>query len=111
MLRAFTERMNGQLRALDIAGRHGGEEFMVVLSGATQSEAMEAAERVRAAIARTPFQVASAGISVDATTSAGVAEIMHGDTPERLVARADAALYQAKAAGRNQVMMAQKKAA
>jgi PleD family two-component response regulator len=48
---------------------------------------------------------------VEATTRAGVAEIMHGDTPERLVARADAALYQAKASGRNQVMAAQKKAA
>ncbi|MGP1274410.1 MAG: PleD family two-component system response regulator [Caulobacterales bacterium] len=111
VLRAFTERMNSQLRALDIAGRHGGEEFMVVLSGASEREAMEAAERVRAAIARTPFRIASAGISVDATTSAGVAEIMHGDTPERLIARADAALYQAKAQGRNQVMVAQKKAA
>ncbi|KPP82649.1 MAG: two-component system, cell cycle response regulator [Oceanicaulis sp. HLUCCA04] len=111
VLRAFTERMNGQLRALDIAGRHGGEEFMVVLAGASEREAMEAAERVRAAIARAPFEVASAGITVDATTSAGVAEIRHGDTPESLVARADAALYQAKASGRNQVIVAQKKAA
>lgn len=111
VLRAFTERMNSQLRALDIAGRHGGEEFMVVLAGASEREAMEAAERVRAAIARTPFEVASAGITVDATTSAGVAEIRHGDTPESLVARADAALYQAKASGRNQVIVAQKKAA
>ncbi|MFN3835471.1 MAG: PleD family two-component system response regulator [Glycocaulis sp.] len=111
VLRAFTERMGKQLRALDIAGRYGGEEFMVVLAGASAREAAEAAERVRAAIARDPFVIASAGISVEATTSAGVAEILHGDTPERLIARADAALYQAKAAGRNQVMVAQKKAA
>lgn len=111
VLRAFTERMGKQLRALDIAGRYGGEEFMVILAGASAREAAEAAERVRAAIARDPFVIASAGISVEATTSAGVAEILHGDTPERLIARADAALYQAKAAGRNQVMVAQKKAA
>lgn len=109
MLRAFTDRMNSQLRALDIAGRHGGEEFMVVLSGASQREAAEAAERVRAAIARTPFRLPNAGITVDVTTSAGIAEILHGDTPERLIARADAALYRAKAAGRNQVMVAQKR--
>lgn len=111
VLRSFTDRMTGQLRALDIAGRHGGEEFMVVLSGASQREAVEAAERVRAAIARTPFKISGTGINVDATTSAGVAEIMHGDTPERLIARADAALYEAKAAGRNVVVVAQKKAA
>lgn len=111
VLRAVTERMGKQLRALDIAGRYGGEEFMVLLSGAAGREASEAAERVRAAIAREPFMVGSAGVTVEVTISAGVAEILHGDTPERLIARADAALYQAKAAGRNQVVVAQKKAA
>lgn len=111
VLRAVTARMGKQLRALDIAGRYGGEEFMVLLSGAAGREASEAAERVRAAIAREPFVMVSAGVTVEVTISAGVAEILHGDTPERLIARADAALYQAKAAGRNQVVVAQKKAA
>lgn len=111
VLRAFTDRMGRQLRALDIAGRVGGEEFMVILAGANSREASEAAERVRSAMAREPFILQSAGITVEVTTSAGVAEILHGDTPESLVARADQALYQAKAAGRNQIAVAQKKAA
>ena len=111
VLRGFTERMGQQLRALDIAGRVGGEEFMVILAGASSREASEAAERVRSAIAREPFVLRSAGITVEVTTSAGVAEILHGDTPESLVARADQALYRAKAAGRNQIAVAQKKAA
>jgi two-component system cell cycle response regulator len=111
VLRGFSERLSQELRALDLAGRFGGEEFLVLAMGAQAHEAMEAAERVRAAMARSPFVVRETGQAVSVTISAGVAEAEPGDTAETLLRRADRALYEAKASGRNQVVVGRKKAA
>lgn len=90
-----------ELRAFDLAYRLGGEEFLIVLPGATLPEAAEIAERLRAAIASEP----RSGVAV--TMSFGVAASCGGAYDHAAVlAAADAALYRAKAAGRNRVVVA-----
>ncbi|KAA5801695.1 PleD family two-component system response regulator [Alkalicaulis satelles] len=111
VLKGFSARLMSELRAVDIAARFGGEEFILIFPGAQVREAMEAAERVRAAVAREPFPAPEGREAILVTLSAGVAEARPGDDVEDLLARADSALYEAKASGRNQVVDAKKKAA
>jgi two-component system, cell cycle response regulator len=89
------------LRLHDRAGRYGGDEFVVVLPGATAAGAAAFAERVRGHFAAIPFVFG--GTAVRASLSAGVASLPEGDaaTAEELVALADAALYRAKQGGRD----------
>jgi len=90
------------LRDVDCFGRVGGEEFALVLPETTLAGAVEAAERLRRAIAEAvvPF----GGVDLAVTASLGVAERRDGEAEfDRLLARADLALYRAKAAGRNRV--------
>jgi len=88
-------------RAVDCVARYGGEEFVVMLLECSLSTAAIVAERVRARVAQ---QELGAG---RLTVSIGLAEYPEGgDTPEDLIATADAAMYRAKGAGRNQVVVA-----
>jgi len=88
-------------RGVDCVARYGGEEFLVMLLETTVATAVVVAERIRARVASEPF----AGGKM--TMSIGVAECPgHGDTPEALIASADAALYQAKGEGRDRVVTA-----
>ncbi len=80
-------------------GRWGGEEFLAVLPGLAAHEAMAFGERVRVAMEKERFSV-----DRQITISAGIAEMAPGDTPDFLVGRADKALYEAKATGRNKVV-------
>ncbi|WP_194165263.1 GGDEF domain-containing protein [Deinococcus terrestris] len=91
-------RLRGALRGTDTVGRWGGEEFLIVLPGADAPGASQVAERLRREIGASPF--AEAG---PVTASLGVAEARPGDDLDRWVARADVALYRAKAAGRDRV--------
>jgi diguanylate cyclase (GGDEF)-like protein len=94
-------RLRKALRAFDLAYRVGGEEFLIVLPGAGMSDATALAEQLRAAVAAAP----AAGRPV--TMSFGVAGSSGPDlNRERLLDEADAALYQAKARGRDQVIAA-----
>ena len=95
----------GLLRKVDRLARFGGEEFLVLLPGLVLSDALPVGERLRALIAGAPLQHADAAISM--SVSIGVAEWggVLEDT-SRLLVRADAALYQAKHQGRNQVVVA-----
>ncbi|WP_052481058.1 GGDEF domain-containing protein [Gilvimarinus agarilyticus] len=97
--------IDSQLRKLDIACRYGGEEFAVVLPGTSLAQAVAVAERVRAAIAESVFELPS-GEQVGATLSLGVASLNDKQNilPAELVARADEQLYLAKARGRNCVV-------
>jgi diguanylate cyclase (GGDEF)-like protein len=87
-----------QVRDDDIAIRWGGEEFLVVLPGASVTAALRTAERMREAIERITDEAVGR-----VTVSIGVTEAVDGDDEEAVVARADAALYSAKSNGRNRV--------
>jgi len=99
-------RLRSCIRPQEALGRYGGEEFLVVLPGATHSTAMAVAERMRHAIAAQPEVVG--GTSLSLTISAGVAstDMFPTATTEELISRADIALHAAKDAGRNCVMQA-----
>ncbi|MCO5129625.1 MAG: GGDEF domain-containing protein [Xanthobacteraceae bacterium] len=103
VLRRFAGVIAQTLRVTDLCGRIGGEEFAVLLSCATE-EAMSAAERVRQAFASSGIVIA--GTPVETTVSIGVACSPVGAELDVLLAAADAALYQAKRAGRNRVRSA-----
>lgn len=92
-------------RNADLAGRIGGEEFALLMPETGMVAAQLAAERMRRAVAA--VDAAAAGIDRTITASIGLAVLEDGDaTLERLMARADKALYQAKQFGRNRVMFA-----
>jgi diguanylate cyclase (GGDEF)-like protein len=92
-------------RKTDIVGRWGGEEFLVVLSGANEAGARIAAERIRVAVEGiTVLDEKSQRMRV--TVSIGIACLEVNDTVDTLLARADHAMYQAKASGRNRVVVA-----
>jgi len=93
--------MEVALRAQDGLFRLGGEEFTVVLTGARLPDARQAAERLRRTIEA--LRVELPGGRWGVTISLGVAEAIPGDDVDSLLARADEALYRAKAAGRNRV--------
>ena len=94
------------LREYDLAGRFGGEEFVMLLPQTRAPDAFRIAERVRAHIARLPIS-APGGERISVTVSIGVAALDAGSSREltELLAAADAALYRAKASGRDQVQM------
>ena len=94
LLKGATAAWSAQLRAVDQLARYGGEEFIVLLPGATAELATGVLERLRAS---TP---------TGQTFSAGVATWDGSETSEDLIARADQALYQAKAAGRDRILVA-----
>ena len=101
-IRHVADRLAASLRTEDLAGRWGGEEFVLVLPHTAHDEAMAVAERLRAEVAGTPLPLGSGGDIVALSVSIGVAE-RPGDLPDTLVHKADLALYAAKRAGRNRV--------
>jgi len=104
VLRTLAARLRDAIRAEDVPGRWGGEEFLVLLPATGQEGAGAAGERVRLAVASPPFPVATGTLEV--TVSVGAASGAASGW-EGLVRRADAALYEAKAGGRNQVVTAE----
>jgi diguanylate cyclase (GGDEF)-like protein len=105
LLTAVGEAIRANSRASDIAARFGGEEFALIVPGPAE-EAMEAAERIRAAVAEVRVLVAG-GETAGTTISAGVADFENGegDRGERLLDQADKALYHSKSSGRDRVSL------
>jgi diguanylate cyclase (GGDEF)-like protein len=104
VLRHFGALLSGELRAADTAGRMGGEEFAIILPGADTASAAGFAERICQRMAGRPLSFGAQQIAV--TVSVGIAGIAATDlSPDGVLARADAALYQAKAGGRNRVQV------
>ncbi len=105
VLRAFADRVRLHTRPIDIVARYGGEEIVVILPDAGMAEARAIAERIRERIEATPFEVLRQTRSLPVTVSIGVAVRAAGDgSPGDVLRRADDALYEAKAAGRNRVV-------
>ncbi|WP_354406873.1 diguanylate cyclase [Marinobacterium sp. MBR-111] len=104
VLVTFVSRLQSELRQSDQLGRYGGEEFLVLLPDTSKSDAEKIAQRLRHAIADTPFQINDEVL--DVTTSIGLA-CLEADVSlgqDELVGRADVALYLAKQTGRNRVV-------
>jgi diguanylate cyclase (GGDEF)-like protein len=104
-LRGFVEVTQPLIRALDVLGRLGGEEFAVLLSDTGVEHATGVAERICRAVARAPV-ITPQGQALSITVSIGVAELLPGETLQEVLHRADRALYEAKRAGRNRVALA-----
>lgn len=101
--------LRGSARRGDVVGRLGGEEFAVLLPGASLSDAYECAERLRLAVARLSFVALTD--RKGATASFGAATLEEADTWEALYKLADARLYQAKRTGRNRTVAVDEKTA
>ena len=104
-LRLVASWLSHSVREVDIVGRYGGEEFVVVLSDCDLPNGLRVAEKLRGLVEansrRPPFD-ALGGLTV----SLGAAQLKPGMTPEELINAADQALYRAKQGGRNQVQAA-----
>jgi diguanylate cyclase (GGDEF)-like protein len=101
VIRAVAQRIAGVIGSGDLLGRYGGEEFALVVNG-NLAAAAELAERLRQVISESPVGTASGPVAV--TASVGVAELSERDADlGRLLQRTDAALYEAKRAGRDRV--------
>lgn len=111
VLQEFAERVRRQIRHIDwlaragepgTFARYGGEEFVLVLPDTDAAGALTCAERIRNAVSQETFRID--GLQLTVSISAGVSEYRPKETLEELLKRADAALYEAKARGRNCVV-------
>jgi len=104
VLRTFAITVFANIRGVDRFGRYGGEEFLLVLPDTPNNVAARLLDRLRQIVADLDWSAFSPGMRV--TVSAGVATLRPDETPDTLLARADCALYQAKAQGRNRIASA-----
>lgn len=108
VLKVVARRCREALRERDLFARFGGEEFIALLAAPTADEVPATAERLRSAISGAPVHVGGLRIEVTVSVGGAMGEALPGSDArllEQLVARADEALYQAKADGRNRVRM------
>ncbi len=109
VLTTVARRLQHETRETDVLGRYGGEEFAVVVTSPADEahgtlDAREVAERLRQGVRRTPVEVR--GQQLQVTVSVGVAVLREGEQLTDVLARADTALYRAKDAGRDVVVVA-----
>lgn len=108
VLKAMAQRMSGGIRDFDLLARYGGEEFVVIMPSTPADISLMVAERLCRAIEGEPFEASGSETPLTITASIGVATTTDPtETAEALLGRADAALYQAKNGGRNQVCSAE----
>lgn len=106
VLQSVSQLLADSIRSMDAIGRYGGEEFVALLPEMDLEEARGSAERLRRLVQDSPLTIAG-GERVRLTISVGVAVFpVHGTSAEQLCEAADRAMYRAKEAGRNQVMLA-----
>jgi diguanylate cyclase len=102
-LRAVAGCIDARRRAADVLARHGGEEFALLMIGATAAEALAVADDLRERVAGLGLHFR--GTPVTLTVSAGITELREGDTGATVFERADQALYRAKNEGRNRCVL------
>ncbi|MBU2884317.1 GGDEF domain-containing protein [Gilvimarinus agarilyticus] len=105
VLKVLSNAIVKRLRDVDFFGRYGGEEFVVLLPETDAKQAYQCLDKIRSGIARTDFNYRDQ--PVELTVSIGIAQFSEADTLEAAFERADRALYDAKAAGRNQCKIAE----
>lgn len=102
VLEELADRFEAALRPHDRVYRYGGEEFMVMLPETALRNALQVVDRLRQAVCETP--ISEGDMEIVLTVSAGVALARDQDENEDVIKRADEALYEAKASGRNRVV-------
>ncbi|MEW6402262.1 MAG: GGDEF domain-containing protein [Chloroflexota bacterium] len=104
VLRMVANTLHHALRATDTTGRWGGEEFLAILYGMPNHEALSAvAEKLRTLVEHSRLDIDNQGLTV--TISIGATLMIRGDTVERIVRRADGLMYQSKQGGRNRATL------
>ena len=103
VIEAVATRIAASVRTVDSVARYGGEEIAILFADVSPRDALETAERVRAAVAGEP--IVANGIEVRVTVSGGIAVATGETSPADLLHRADLALYRAKHAGRDRVVL------
>ena len=103
VLRLIAKVVKLKLRGSDFVARYGGEEFVILMPSTGATEAHQAVDKIRQAVAKSPFNFHGKPVTV--TMSFGVSESQEGDNEESLFSRADEMLYKAKANGRNQAVI------
>jgi len=106
VLRQVAERIRRLIRRQDEVGRYGGEEFLVVVSGCTAAALETAGERLRRGIVDAPFETEAGAVRVTLSIGGALMRPVDEETESTLLERADLALYRAKNAGRNRVVLA-----
>lgn len=101
VLKVISRSIAKRLRQVDFFGRYGGEEFVVIMPETNSEQACSVLEKIRIAIAETAFNYKGQPLPI--TLSMGITQFRDGDTIDSAFARADEALYSAKADGRNRV--------
>ena len=101
----FTRRLTAGLRQSDQLGRYGGEEFLIIVTDTTPEGIKNTAERLRQAVAASPFNLGSVARTITASFGTMISTAIN-DTAQSAVAAADRALYAAKSGGRNRVVSA-----
>ena len=102
ILKFFVENTRKILRAGDVFVRFGGEEFIVLLPKVNLEESLLVAEKIRLCVEQNHYQTGD--LEIANTISIGASQYQYPETLEKLISRADSALYRAKENGRNQVL-------
>jgi diguanylate cyclase (GGDEF)-like protein len=105
VLRTLARLIRDSVRLSEVVGRMGGEEFAILMPETDRAQASLVCERLRERVARSPVRLPS-GADLEVTLSTGIALMEGEEASDRLISRADAALYDAKAEGRNCVRLA-----
>lgn len=103
VLVAFAQKCLGMIRSDDFIGRYGGEEFLIILPGASLRNATKKAKHICKSLAETHYAINDKGDTLKVTVSIGVAAMNKNDTSGKIIERADKALYRAKREGKNRV--------
>lgn len=107
VLKEAAQRMKNSMRGYDQVGRYGGEEFLIVAPGWADQGRLALGERVRNSIGNNPIQTSQGPLNVTCSLGAALMRTEPREGADALIARADAALYRAKANGRNRTELAE----
>lgn len=105
VLKGIASSLSHNIRAIDLLARYGGEEFVLILSNLSSDEGFNIADRLRKNIADLKIQIPNSSEVITRTISMGITEYKAKESVAELIARGDKALYEAKAAGRNRVVV------
>ncbi|PCI52124.1 MAG: hypothetical protein COB45_13890 [Gammaproteobacteria bacterium] len=106
VLKVIAKELSENLRSIDLVGRWGGEEFILILPETNAKQAQEIINRIRKSIAKIPFTYSSSSKDFNVTVSFGISNSnLNGTLLEEILAKADKALYSAKTNGKNQVVV------